>query len=205
MSIKDSRLLKVVAAGAAVVMILGLAAAVTSAQRGPGRGGQAIGPGGPGGGMGQGMMGGPGMRGGRGGPGGQMGIPGPGLRGLDLSDAQREQVRGVMESHKAEFEAVGKALAERRKALHDAITADVIDEALIRQSVAAAAAVQADEAVLQAKVHAEIFGLLTAEQQQKARTLKAEAEKRMKERADRMRERRQQKQDASNVGDPGLV
>ena len=35
MSIKDSRLLKIVAGGAAALMVLGLAAAVTSAQRAP--------------------------------------------------------------------------------------------------------------------------------------------------------------------------
>ncbi|MEW5983894.1 MAG: Spy/CpxP family protein refolding chaperone [Acidobacteriota bacterium] len=211
MSIKDNRLLKVVAAGAAAMMILGLAAAVTSAQRGSGDPARLQGPGGPGGpggpmgGRGRGMLGGPGMRGGRGGPGGPLGVFGGGMRALELTDAQREQVRTVMESHQADLDALGARMAEARKALHDAITADVPNEALIREAAAGVAAVEADGAVLRSRIHAEVFSLLTAEQQQKAKELKAEHEKRMKERTDRMRERRKQIQDTMRIGDPGLV
>ena len=45
-----------------------------------------------------------------------------------------------------------------------AVTADTIDEALIRQKSAEVAAVDADMAVARARAHAEVFQILTAEQ-----------------------------------------
>ena len=70
------------------------------------------------------------------------------------------------------------------------MTAETSDEAAIRARSADVAAIQADAAVLRARVHQEVFSLLTAEQQAKAKELKAQAEARMKERASRRRERR---------------
>lgn len=212
MSIKDSRLLKVVAAGAAGVMILGLAAVVTSAQRGLRDGPPMVGQGGPGGAMGRGMMGGPGMRGGRGRPGGPLGMLGPGMRALELTDEQRQQIREAIQSHQPEFEAIGKEMGAARRALQEAITADEIDLVAIGNRVDAVAAVEKKAAILRATAHAEVVALLTPEQQQKAKELKAQAEKRMKERTeqmrerrDQMRQRRQQIQDTTPIGDPGLV
>lgn len=210
MSIKDNRLLKVVAAGAAAVMILGLAAAVTSAQRGPGGRQEWQDPGGPGGGFGRGMMGGPGMggpgmRGGRGGPGGPLGLLGPEMRALELTDAQRELIRGVLASHQDASDAIGQEMAEARRGLHLTITADAENPDAIAAAVQAVSAVELKAALLQAQVHREVFAQLTPEQQQKAKELKADAEKRMKERTERMRERRKQVQDAMTIGDPGLV
>ena len=60
-----------------------------------------------------------------------------------------------------------------REALHAVVTADTFDEAAIRLKSADVAAVEADGAVLRAKVHAEVWALLTPEQQQKAKTLQA--------------------------------
>lgn len=225
MNTRDNRLVKAVAAGAAAVMVLGLASVGTQAERPQGDRQQVQGPAGPGGGPGRGMMGRPGMGGPgmgrpgmgvpgmrgpgmRGGPGGPLGILGPAARALELTDAQHEQIRGVMESHKTAFESLGPKLAEARKALHDAITADVVDEAAIRAQAAAVAAIEADEAVLRATVHSEVVKVLTAEQQERLKTLKAEGERRMQERSERVRQRREQirqYQDTMPIGDPGLV
>jgi len=135
------------------------------------------------GGMGRGMMGqgGPGMRGGPGGPGGPFGMAGLPLRGLELTDAQREQVRTIMESHSADQKAVGDKMIAARKALHEAIAADTLDEAAIRAAAAEVGAAEADAAVLQAKLHGEVFAILTPEQVKKAKELRAEMENRMKE------------------------
>ena len=132
------------------------------------------------GGMGRGMMGqgGPGMRGGPGGPFGMAGLP---LRGLELTDAQREQVRTIMESHSADQKAVGDKMIAARKALHEAIAAESLDEAAIRAAAAEVGAAEADAAVLQAKIHGEVFAILTPEQVKKAKELRAEMENRMKE------------------------
>jgi protein CpxP len=130
--------------------------------------------------MGQGMMGpgGPGMRGGPGGPFGMAGLP---LRALDLTDAQRQQVRTIMESHRDEQKAIGDRMQSARKALHEAIAAEVFDEGAIRAKAAEIGAVEADAAVLQAKIHAEVFAILTPEQVTKAKELRTQMENRMKD------------------------
>lgn len=125
--------------------------------------------------------------------GGPLGDFGPGLRELGITDAQREQIRGIMESHKAEFDAIGERGRTAHKGLADATegaTPGAVDEGLIRQRSAEVAAVMADGAVLRAKVHAEVFQVLTPEQQAKAKELRANMEKRMEERAQRRQERR---------------
>ena len=142
--------------------------------------------------------GGPGM--GRRGPGGSGGHDGPialPLRDLALTDTQREQVRTTIAAHKAEFDAVRGRMHTARTALQDAVTADAFDEAGVRQKSVDMAAVEADAAVLRAKVHSEVWALLTPEQQQKARELKAQrAERRaqMRERFEQRRNQRQQRQ-----------
>jgi protein CpxP len=127
--------------------------------------------------------------GGPGGPGG-LGLP---LRALDLSDAQREQVQTIMQGYRDEFQATGRKLAAARKAQHDAVTAVPANESLIRARVAEASAVETEAALLRAKVHGEVWAVLTPEQQAKATALKAEREKRMAEMRSRMEQRREQR------------
>jgi protein CpxP len=103
------------------------------------------------------------------------------LRGLDLTDAQREQVRSILESHKAEFDQVRTKLREGHRALAAASNSQTVDEAAIRTASTALAAAMADEAILRAKVRGEVVGILTAEQQQK-----------LQERQTPRRQRRQQ-------------
>jgi Spy/CpxP family protein refolding chaperone len=124
---------------------------------------------------GQGMgLGGPGR-----GPGGPMGIlPMLGPR-LGLTDAQRDQVKAIAATHKDEW----KALADRGRAAHmaldDAISADAVDEALIRQKSADASAVEADIAVARAHARAEVMQILTADQKTQLKTMQAQMKTRM--------------------------
>ena len=121
----------------------------TNPQPPPFRGGR-MGPGGPGG-----RFGGPG------GPMGMMPMLGP---QLNLTDAQRDQIKAIAGSHKDEW----KALADRGRTAHvavdDAINSDPVNEAAIRQKSADASAVDADIAVARAHAHAEVFQILTADQ-----------------------------------------
>jgi len=130
--------------------------------------------------MGQGMMGpgGAGMRGGPGGRGGMFGLP---MRELALTDAQREQVRTIMESHRDAQKAIGDRMQAARKTLHDAIAAETFDEGAIRAAAADIGTIEADAAVLQAKIRGEVFALLTPEQVKKAKELRAGMENRMKD------------------------
>jgi periplasmic protein CpxP/Spy len=140
-------------------------------RRGPG------GPGGPGG-------------FGRGGFGGPMAV----LRQLDLTEEQRAQVRQVMENHRAELRASGERVMAAHRAQNDAVTAAQFDEQLVRTKAAELAAVEADAAVLQAKVHSEVFAVLTPEQQAKAAELKAQRQARMQQFRERARERVKERQ-----------
>jgi Spy/CpxP family protein refolding chaperone len=173
----DGKILKGIVAMVAAAVVMAAIGVVVSAQMGPRHGmGAGQGPGGPGG---AGMMGpGPGMRGGPGG--GPFGMIGPELRMLDLTDAQHQQVRAILDAHKDELKAIGDRMQTARQALHDAITADAVDETAIRTKAADVALVDADAAVLHAKMHAAVFAVLTPEQQQKAKELRGTRENRMK-------------------------
>ena len=115
---------------------------------------------------------GPGM--GRGGPGGPMGMLPMLGRQLDLTDAQKAQIKTIADSHKEDW----KSLAERARAAHgalnQAVTAESVDEALLRQRSAEVSAVDADMAVARARAHAEVVQILTPEQKTKLQSLQAE-------------------------------
>ena len=136
---------------------------------------------------------GPGPRGpGRVGPGPRGGGPFDlGLRGIALNDTQREQLRTVMESHKAEFDAAGSKLRDAHRAFAQAVEATSIDESAIRSASANVAAAMADEAILRAKVRAEVEGILTPEQQEQLKQRRTEMEKRRSERQQQPRRRGQ--------------
>ena len=87
-----------------------------------------------------------------------------------------------------------------RTALQDAVTADSFDEATVRQKSVDVAAVEADAAVLRAKVHSEVWALLTPEQQQKARELKAQRVERRAQMRERLEQRRNQRQQRQQQG-----
>jgi Spy/CpxP family protein refolding chaperone len=103
---------------AALVLSLGALPLVAQGQRGP------AGPGGPDG---------PGGRG-RGGPGGPMGIL-PGLNQVGLSDAQREQIRGILEQ---ERQSGAGDPAEKGREAEQALLAAVLADVLNVQAIEAA-------------------------------------------------------------------
>ncbi len=162
----------------ATVMAIGLAAAVfASPQNTPGPGG----PMGPRGGR----MGGP-MTGGPMGPGGFGDLRMLAGR-LGLSDEQKTQVKSILESHRADFKALADRAFQAHQALNAAVRADTVDEGAIRSASAAVAAVEADMAVARARTRAEVFQVLTPDQQTQAKQLQARREQRM----DQMRQRMQ--------------
>src|SRR3982750_2686584 len=80
---------------------------------------QPQGPGGPGGGGGPGGFG--GFGGGRGGP-------LPMLRGLNLSDAQREQIRSLVQQQRGGTNSPERKIGDLNKELHLALLADTPDQ-----------------------------------------------------------------------------
>ena len=98
-----------------------------------------------------------------------------GLRALDLTEAQRDQAKNALQSHKDEFKAIAREMIAARGALGDAVTADTIDQDAIRAASGRVAEVELSAALLRARVHAEVFALLTPEQQQKAKAMREKA------------------------------
>ena len=116
---------------------------------------------------GRGGPGGPDGPGGFGGPGGPMGILPRLGREIGLTDAQRDQVKSIADSHKEEWKTLADRARTAHMALNAAVTADTLDESLIRQKSSEVAAVDADMAVARAHAHSEVFKILTTEQKAK--------------------------------------
>ena len=133
-------------------------------------------------------QGGPGGRGRFGGPGGPMGmLPMLGPQ-LNLTDAQKDQIKSVAASHKDEWQALATRAGTAQTALRAAVTADTVDDSLIRQKSADVAAVDADMAVARAHAYAEVLQILTADQKAQLKTMEASMKNRMKPRQQGRRE-----------------
>lgn len=154
-------------AGAAL-LAAGLGTAALAQGQGGRHGGRGFGPGGP----------------------GRGGFP---LGQLNLSDAQREQVRSVMERHREDMRAVGQRLREAHQAQRNAVETVPVNEALIRSTSQALATAQTDMALLQARIHSDVWGLLTPEQQAKAKELKEKRAERARQRGERRQRQPQER------------
>jgi protein CpxP len=108
---------------------------------------------------------GPGGRGGRGGPGGPMGVF-PGLAEVGLTDAQREQVRSIMEQERQTSADPREKLRQAEEALHAAILADAPDQRAIESAKAALGAAQGAELDARVQLMGKIAGVLTSAQRQ---------------------------------------
>jgi protein CpxP len=114
------------------------------------------------------------------------------LRELDLSDAQRDQIRGLFE----EMEATGvqRRSREARASLHDAIESGADDEA-IREMGRQLGEAEGESAVERAGIHRRVLAILTEEQRQELQALKEEEKQEMEERRRRFEERRARRRD----------
>jgi protein CpxP len=101
-------------------------------------------------------------------------------REIALSDTQRDQIKAIADSHKDEWQVLGDRARKAHEALNDAVTADKVDDALIRQKSAEVAAVDADLAVARAHAHAEVLQLLTADQRAQIKKRQADMKERVK-------------------------
>jgi len=135
----------------------------------------------------------------QGGPGGGFGRHGHrgfgamgGLQQLGLSPDQQQQVKNVMSSHRDEFKALMDRSRNARQAQQNAIEAVPVNEDLIRSTSTAVAAAEADMAVLRARVHEQVFSLLTPDQQTKAKQLQADRAARRAQRQAEWQQKRQQ-------------
>ena len=119
----------------------------------------------------------------------------PPLRRLDLDEFQRTQVRALMDQHREAFRTTAEQLRAARRALRGAVTTDVVNEGAIRSHAAQLATLEGDAAVQQASLFAQVWQLLTPDQQAQAAELEEAAQARRSERRTRMEERRQKRQE----------
>jgi Spy/CpxP family protein refolding chaperone len=125
-------------------------------------------------------------------PAGRLGFA---LGQLDLTEAQREQIRAIHQTHRQETQAAGQQVTAARQALDQAVASGA-DEGAIRGAAAKLGEAIAEASVLRAKVHAEVLQVLTPEQQAKARELRAQFQERAKLRQQRMKLRMKQQRPA---------
>lgn len=99
-------------------------------------------------------------------------------RFLDLTEDQQARVKTVLKAHAAEIEVQMAAKRGARQALRQAMLAQPVDEAAIRALAAEGGKVEADGAVLFARIRTEIDPILTAEQRTKVQTFASQARRR---------------------------
>jgi Spy/CpxP family protein refolding chaperone len=135
---------------AAVVVLAAATAISVMAQPPQGRGGRGFGPGGPGG---------PGF---------------PILRELNLTDAQREQVRAIQKARAADRTQPGK-LAQLERDLRLAVLADTPDAQKVEQLKTSIAAAATEQLAARVEIEMQIAQILTPEQRAQAREALAKA------------------------------
>ena len=106
----------------------------------------------------------------RGGPGGPGGL-GPLARELNLTDAQKAQIKQIEDGFREGTKSLHEQLFQAGGGPLDGLT-DTFDEAAARSAAQARAGVQVELEVAHAKMMSQIYALLTAEQKAKVAELK---------------------------------
>jgi protein CpxP len=133
---------------------------------------------------------------GRGRRGGMRGHFGGPFGRLNLSDAQKEQMKQIATRyHEAAKAKRGEGRGERRGGGFDPSTG-VFDEAAVRAAAQARANARVEQEVARARMMSEMYNVLTAEQ-------KAQLAAERQQRGQKRQERRQNRQQRRNTANPG--
>jgi len=89
-------------------------------------------------------------------------------RELNLTDAQKEQVKTILEAQRTTEEERHAKLDDIRKQIDAATASGQFDEATVRPLANQQAQLMADEMVDHLRMHSKLYALLTAEQRTKA-------------------------------------
>lgn len=85
---------------------------------------------------------------------------------MNVTDEQRESIREIVESHKAQIAEAVKPIVTRKRALADTVSAEKTDEAAIRAACEDLGRSLGDAAVLGANVRKEVLTVLTDDQRE---------------------------------------
>jgi len=99
--------------------------------------------------------------------------------GLNLTDAQREQIRAQRDAQRNDERALTEKMRAAREQLRQVMRADVPDEAAVRAAAGAVAALQADRVALRARSRAQFMKVLTPDQQARMKQARARLDERV--------------------------
>ena len=150
--------------GVALVALLATSVAYAQGPRGGGRGGRGFGPGGP----------------------------GLALNELNLTDAQREQVREIRNRYQEQIQTLSRRLGDLAAKQRQAIETVPVNETLITSATQDMTQAEVELAIQEARINADIWSVLTPEQQAKATKLRAERKAQMEQRRQENQQRRGQ-------------
>ena len=102
------------------------------------------------------------------------------LRGLDLTDAQKTQVKEIMDASKAKVQPLRESMKANRQKLQLATENGKFDEAQVQAIANENASVSAQLFVERTRVKSQIFNILTPEQREKAAQMKSQMKERFK-------------------------
>ena len=102
------------------------------------------------------------------------------LRGLDLTDEQKAQVKQIMEASKAKTQSLRDSLKANRQKMDEATANGAFDEAQVTAIAVEKGNLSAQMTVERERGKSQIFALLTAEQKAKAAEMKSKMKDRFK-------------------------
>ncbi|MDX3773209.1 Spy/CpxP family protein refolding chaperone [Chromatiaceae bacterium AAb-1] len=102
------------------------------------------------------------------------------FRGIELTDAQKQQVRQILEAEKPEREA-RKDRFGKHQALQALVNADYFDETAVRQALEAEQSQQLEQRVAKLKVRHQLYQVLTPEQKTQLAQQKTERQQKFRE------------------------
>ena len=134
----------------------------------------------------------------RGGKRGHRGGKGMMFRGLDLTDAQKAQVKQITQTSRENSKSVHEQMKANRQQLEAISQNGNFDAAQVQALAAQQGNLHAQMIVEQQRVKSQIYQILTPEQKAKAAEMKANFKQKMQERQQKRAERKAQKEAADN-------
>ena len=96
-------------------------------------------------------------------------------RQLNLTQAQRDQMKTFRDQQWKDGQALRDRMRTARQKLRESMRADVPDEAAVKAAASAVAAAQADRILMAARAKAQLMKVLTPEQQQQLKDMRGRA------------------------------
>jgi protein CpxP len=123
------------------------------------------------------------------------------LRGLDLTEEQKTQIKAIRQASRESMKPLHEQMKANRQKLAQLSESGTFDEAQVQAIAAEHGQLSAQMLVAREKVKAQIFNVLTPEQKAKAAEMKAQFQQKRQERMQKRMERRKAKgqtQDSAN-------